>query len=70
MCYFIVTITMLISAPTQGVLKVTQDHFQTYVEANRFARNNMLLMGAGLQGSPLSKIKSVKIQETEKHKCH
>lgn len=73
MCNFIVTVVMLMSNPTpsntQGVLKVSQFHFKTFLEANRFASNELLSMGAGLSDKKVPRVNGVELQEMEPFKC-
>ncbi len=73
MCNFLVTIVMLMSSPTpsntQGTIKVSQFHFKTYIEANKFAKDHLLLMGAGLQDKKTPRVNGVDLQEMQPFKC-
>lgn len=73
MCNFLVTIVMLMSNPTpsntQGVIKVSQYSFDTFVVASRFARGETLFMGAGLHDKKVPRVIGVDFQSTQPFKC-
>lgn len=73
MCNFIVTIVMVLSAPTkhniQGKLEVSQSHFKDFVDASQYARFNMLSIGAGLIDKKYPRVVGVEIQEMQSFKC-
>lgn len=73
MCNFLVTIVMLISNPTPkntlGTIEVNQYYFKTYIAANKFARSELLAMGAGLSDKKVPRVNGVDLQEMQPFDC-
>lgn len=72
-CHFIVTLGLIMSAPTpqntQGVLKVKQMHFQNYKGAKKFADYYLKEMELGKNDPTYPKIQGVDISELPPFEC-
>lgn len=57
------------SKNTQGVLKVKQYRFSTYMKANKQTKDYLLEMGASLSDNSYPKIVGVELQKVSEFKC-